>query len=154
MKLTENFYLEEFLVSETAARRGIDNTPNQEQLSNLFRLATVLQEIRGWLGNRVITITSGFRSPALNAAIKGSDKSAHMNGLAADLVCRSYGSPLRVAEAIYDSGVQFDQLINEYGRWVHLGLAQEGRPSRIQLLTAKHSNGRTIWLPGLQEARQ
>lgn len=150
-KLTANFYLDEFLVSQTAARLGIDNTPTQEHLLNIQRLARTLQDIRAMLGHKVIIITSGYRSPELNKAIKGSDTSAHMDGLAADFVCNSFGTPLQICQAIAGSAIMFDQVINEFGRWVHLGLPRDGEPYRRQLLTAKRENGRTVYLRGLQE---
>jgi len=76
MKLTENFHLDEFLVSETAERMGIDNDPPDDVIDNLRGLASTLEEVRKVLGNRPITITSGYRSPNLNRAVNGSRKPA------------------------------------------------------------------------------
>jgi hypothetical protein len=141
-------------VSETAARKGIDNTPNDSQLQNIILLANHMQDIRGMLDNNVIIITSGFRSPKLNSAIGGSKTSAHMDGLAADFVCHGFGSPFEVATAIYSHmpDLMFDQLINEFGRWVHIGFPRDGEPARRQLLTAvRGSNGATVYQYGLHE---
>lgn len=150
MKLTEHFTLDEFLVSETAARLGIDNTPTPEVLSNLTRLATVLEDVRARLGKPII-ITSGYRSPELNKAVPGSSwKSMHQYGLAADFICPGFGSPLYVCRAIADTNIQYDQLIHEFGNWVHFGLSV-GAPKR-ELLTAKKGPDGTIWETGINEA--
>lgn len=137
MNLTPNFELEEFLVSETASRLGIDNTPTPEVITNLMKLALSLETVRAALGKPII-INSGYRSPALNEAVPGSSKtSAHCFGLAADFIAPSYGSPLEVAKAIADLNIEYDQLIHEGGKWVHLGLAKPGQAPRKQQLTAK-----------------
>ena len=65
MKLTKNFTLEELTASGTATRLGIDNTPNDVQLSNLRRLAYMLQELRNMF-DAPIFINSGFRCKRLN----------------------------------------------------------------------------------------
>lgn len=149
MKLTEHFYLDEFLVSETAERLGIPNEPDQAQLANLYQTAIEMERVRERLGGRVVVITSGFRSERLNRAINGSKTSAHMDGLAADFVCPSFGSPLRICQALATSDIRFDQLIHEYGRWVHIGFPRDGEPARRQLLTIDKAGTRV----GLHEVR-
>lgn len=137
MNLTKHFELDEFLVSETATRLGIDNTPPPEVITNLMKLAMTLEVVRETLGKPII-INSGYRSAALNAAVPGSSKtSAHCFGLAADFIAPSFGSPLDVANAIANLGIEYDQLIHEGGRWVHLGLTKPGQTPRHQQLTAK-----------------
>lgn len=134
MQLSPNFALEQFTRSETAQKRGIDNQPEAAHLPALRRLAAVLEQVQALLG-APLTITSGYRSPALNSAVGGVAHSRHALGLAADFVCPAYGSPLRVAQAVAASGIVFDQMIHEYGRWVHFGLAPEGEVPRKQVLT-------------------
>ena len=74
MKLSPNFSLAEMTHSQTAAREGIDNTPKPEHLENLKRLCIeLLEPIRSMLGNRPIAVSSGYRSPQLNAAVNGSN---------------------------------------------------------------------------------
>ena len=69
MKLTENFSLAEMIKSETALRKGLDNTPGEEELENLRKLAeNVLQPIRDAYG-RGVKVNSGFRHPDVNAAV-------------------------------------------------------------------------------------
>jgi zinc D-Ala-D-Ala carboxypeptidase len=134
MSLSKYFDLSELTVSETAARRGMKNVPGGQQLENLKATAARMDEVREGLGSPII-VTSGYRSPELNAAIGGSKTSAHCHGLAVDFTCPRYGNPLAVAKAVLASGIEFDQLIHEYGTWVHIGFAAPGKPSRRQLLT-------------------
>lgn len=134
-QLTPHFTLEELLVSETAARKGIDNTPDATALRNLRSLAELLERLRSKLGNLPVSVSSGYRSPALNAAIGGSKTSAHMQGLAADFIVPAFGTVLQTARAIAASGEKFDQLIYEYGRWIHVGLPAPGKAPRGELLS-------------------
>ena len=137
MNLTENFTLDEFTFSQTAVRRGIDNSPNKTVLENLKTTAQGMEKIRALLNNP-IRITSGFRSPALNIAIGGSLRSHHVLGLAADFVCPRFGTPKDICKAIMKSNIQYDQLIHE-GTWVHISFAPT---MRRQNLEAQFSNGR------------
>lgn len=121
-KLSEHFTLEEFVISQTAARRGIDNTPSPAIIHNLRRTAAAMERVRKLLGDKPIRVSSGYRCPALNAAVGGSESSAHMQGLAADFTCPGFGTVFQVAMAIADSNIEFDQVIHEYGTWVHFGL--------------------------------
>ncbi len=145
MKLSDHFTLAELTFSQTAVRRGIDNTPDENTVANLARLALTMEQVREVLGGRAIVVSSGYRGPALNAAIGGSATSAHMRGLACDFVCPAFGSPLAVAQEIAQSVVEFDQLIYE-GTWVHLGLSDT---PRRQLLTARFDSGRARYERGI-----
>lgn len=133
MKLTEHFTLAELTRSGAAAQHRLNNTPNNEELANLRRLARTLEAVRALLGHRPIVITSGFRSGAVNRAVGGVSTSAHRLGLAADFVCPTFGTPLEVCRAIAVSRIRFDQIIHEQSRWIHLGLSD--MPARRQLLT-------------------
>lgn len=145
VQITKNFRLHEFLRSQTAARHGIDMTPPQYIQDNLRLLCVmVLQPLRDQLGESV-TITSGYRPPLLNEIIGGSPTSAHMDGRAAD-ICVISKSPLEVAQLCEDMELPYDQLIHEFGEWVHVSVA--GDPRR-ELLTAYRSNGRTRYVRGL-----
>ncbi|MDP1621191.1 MAG: D-Ala-D-Ala carboxypeptidase family metallohydrolase [Bacteroidales bacterium] len=145
-KLSEHFTQDELTFSQTAARKGIDNTPSPEILQNLKRLALELEEVRSLLGGNGIRISSGYRCNELNTQIGGSKTSAHMTGLAADFTVPAFGSVLEVAQAIAASNIQFDQLIHEYGTWVHIGLAAQGAAPRRQLLSIFKGTG---YLPGI-----
>ena len=136
MKISEHFTLEEFSFSEVAARLGLDNTPIPIVITNLGLMAAVMEKIRTLLGDRPIVVRSGYRSVAVNQAVGGVATSAHCHGLACDFVCPAFGTPAEVALAILKSGIEYDQLIFEYG-WVHVGLAQEGLLSRREALTKR-----------------
>ena len=148
-KISEHFSWGEVTFSETAIRAGIDNTPPDSLLANIQRMANFMENVRFVLSGRPIHITSWYRSPEVNRLIGGSKNSAHMKGLACDFVCSSLGEPLQVARKIAESNLDFDQVIHEFGRWTHIGLA-EG--NRRQLLTAYLDvNGKTIYMNGLEE---
>jgi zinc D-Ala-D-Ala carboxypeptidase len=134
MRLSENFSLEELTASETAARKGIDNTPSEEVIDNLKRLAAALQEVRALLNHRAILVSSGYRSPELNQAVGGSATSDHCKGLAADFICPSYGTPNDIVRAIAASGLSFKQVIREFDKWVHLSIPEEKQEPRKQAL--------------------
>ena len=140
MKLSEHFGLQEFTVSETAARQGIDNTPSPEVVENLKRLAAMLEEVRMLLGVP-LHITSGYRSPELNKAIGGSKTSVHCHGLAADFIA-AHLPIIEACEMIAASDLVFDQLIYEH-TWIHLGLA-DIKPRR-QVLTLRDGG----YVPGI-----
>lgn len=146
MQLTPNFSLEELISSDTALRRGIDNTPDGIVSGNLRQYtAPGLEQVRTLLGNNPVRIASGYRCPALNTLIGGSKTSAHVHGLAADFTAPEYGTPAQIARAIAASAIQFDQLIME-GTWVHIGFAPV---PRRELLTAHFLAGRVRYSAGL-----
>lgn len=131
-KLTNNFWLYEFLRSKTAADERIDNTPDPDQLEAITETARHLQSLRDWLPSIFletvyIEITSGFRSEALNKAVGGSETSDHRTGAAADVRFRrksgGYIDPARVARSIlFDRYRRFDQIILYPGqRRFHIG---------------------------------
>ena len=140
MKLSEHFDLSEFTASDTAARLGIDNTPSDIPLYFLHKLAQTMEEVRSLLG-KPIHITSGYRCPALNAAVGSKPSSSHVQGMACDFRCPEFGTILDVIHAIQKSNIDFDQLILEFfdggaNGWVHIGIAPA---MRKQLLTINHN---------------
>ncbi|WP_333992690.1 D-Ala-D-Ala carboxypeptidase family metallohydrolase [Burkholderia orbicola] len=149
MQLTPHFTLEELTRSDTARARQIDNTPTPVAAANLRRLAQTLERARALLGGRPMQITSGYRSPTLNRAVGGVPTSAHAQGLAADFVCAGFGAPIDVARRLAATELPFDQIINEFSRWVHIGLAADGVVPRRQLLTARKIDGRTTYTVGV-----
>jgi zinc D-Ala-D-Ala carboxypeptidase len=149
LKLTRSFSLAEFIQSDTAERRGIINIPTATPLLSIERhLAPGLQRIRDLLGVPVI-ISSGYRSPTLNAAVGGSRNSQHVRGEAVDFRAPAFGTPLDVCRQIvkFKELVGFDQLIEE-GNWVHVSFVD--RDPRGQVLTATFSNGRATYSQGLR----
>lgn len=141
MKLSDNFYLSEFLLSQTAIRLNIKNEPSPTIIGHLKIVADCLELIRKKLGYP-INISSGFRSLALNRVIGGSSTSAHMHGYAVDFTCAKYGTPSDIVKAIKSSGIKYDQLLEEYGAWVHISFAPA---LRQQTLRVKKVKGRTVY---------
>ena len=152
MKLTANFSLEELTKSETALRFGLDNTPNDQELSNLVALCdSVLQPIRDHFGKGV-KVNSGFRDPEVNAKVGGSKTSDHCKGMAADIEIPGVANA-DLAQFIVDN-MTFRQVILEFytpgipdSGWVHV--SYDITDNKKQVLTATKQNGKTVYLNGL-----
>ena len=142
----------EFTKSQTAERKGIDNTPQGEHLDAAKALfENVVQKVREHFG--VTVINSGYRSPALNEAVGGSSKSQHCKGEAADIECPGTANA-DVANWIVDN-LDFDQVILEFytpgipdSGWVHVSYKADGS-NRKSILTAKRVDGKTVYENGI-----
>ena len=130
-KLSAHFTLEEFTFSQTAARKGLDNTPSPQVLANLRRTAEGLEGVRIILGGAPINVSSGYRSPAVNAAVGGAKASQHLTGEACDFTAPQFGPPQAVFDAIKRSGIGYDQLLLEFDRWVHISFADRQRKQAL-----------------------
>jgi zinc D-Ala-D-Ala carboxypeptidase len=138
MKLTQHFSLEEMTKSQTASRKGIDNTAPPEVVENLKALCeNVLEKIRIHFG-KPLSINSGYRGPKLNKAIGGAKNSQHMTGQAADI--EMVGMDNKILFCWIKDNLEFDQLILEYYKpgipdsgWVHVSWNSNG--NRKQVLT-------------------
>lgn len=119
--MAEYFSLQELQRSDAAARLGIDNTPPPEARNRLSALINnCLDPIRRLWGAPVI-VNSGFRCPALNKAVGGAPASSHLRGEAADITTGSHDGNRRLFGMILDSGLDFDQLIDERNySWLHV----------------------------------
>lgn len=128
------FTIRELTASSTARARGIDNTPNAQVEANLTKLIdAVLDPVRRIWG-RPITVNSGFRCPALNAAVRGVANSQHLTGEAADITTGSREGNRELFEKISQSGVPFDQLIDESGySWIHISYSGRNRRQVLHL---------------------
>jgi zinc D-Ala-D-Ala carboxypeptidase len=152
MKLTENFSLHEMIKSETAVRRGMDNTPTDAVIANLKVLAEkVLQPVRNHY-KKGIKVNSGYRSPDVNAAVGGSRTSDHTRGQAADIEIPGVAN-YDLARHIQDN-YKFTQLILEFytpgipdSGWVHV--SYDPANLKCQALTAMRENGKVVYKPGL-----
>lgn len=125
MQLSPHFTLEELTASDTASRKGWDNTPNDVELANLKRLATFLEAVRTIVG-KPIHINSGYRSKLVNDAVGSKDSSQHRQGCAADIRVPGM-TPREVCQKLIASGLAYDQLIEEFstpqgGGWTHISV--------------------------------
>ena len=146
MKLTKNFSLLELTKSQTAERKGIDNTPSPEHKRNLKSLCTaILQPVRDHF-NHVVSISSGYRSPALCEAIGSKTTSQHAVGQAADF--EIYGLSNGELATWIKENLNYDQLILEFwtpespnNGWIHCSFNSEG--NRKEYLRAYKNDGKT-----------
>jgi hypothetical protein len=159
MKLSKYFTLEEFIKSQTAVRKGIDNMPpepdRQATIDNMRALArNVLDPMRENYA-RPIMLSSGYRSPALNRAVGGSKTSQHCFGEAADTEVQGIGNPTLARWII--KNLDFDQVILEFynplegpnSGWVHVSYTRH-RPNRRKVTTAMVGrDGKTVYMDGL-----
>lgn len=146
-RITANFTLGEFVVSDTAARLGIDNMPPARVEATLRNvLIPAMQRVRDLLGVPVI-VKSGYRSPALNSAVRGAPSSQHVTGHACDFIAPAFGSPRAVCLRLVDCLAEFhvDQLITE-GGWAHISFS--ARP-RYEVLTAHFTAAGVSYTRGL-----
>ena len=140
------FTLEELTASDTAKAKKIYNIPTGIALQRLHETAQLMDVVRILLGYPVI-VSSGYRSPALNAAIRGSKTSAHSLGYAVDFICPEFGSPNAICKAIMASDIKYDQLIDEANKWVHISFDPK---FRMQELTAKFVKGDAKYTQGIK----
>ena len=129
-----NFSMDELTHSDTAARHGIDNTPNDNEKENLYKLAMEMEDVRELLNNKPIFCSSGFRCVELNTLIGSKKTSSHVRGLACDFTARGYGNPNDIVSAIVNSDINYDQLILEYDSWVHISFCEDEETPRKQAL--------------------
>ena len=121
MNLTPHFTLEELTASETAERNGWDNSPNDQELANLTRLADFLEQVKVVLDGKPIMISSGLRTKKVNDAVGSKDSSQHRTGCACDFRVPGM-TPDEVVRKIMASGIAFDQVIREFDRWTHISI--------------------------------
>ena len=117
-QLSEHFTLEELTHTD---HRELDNTPNEQELANLNRLAAFLEEVKTVLGGKPIMVNSAFRSKAVNDAVGSKDTSQHRTGCAADIRVPGM-TPDEVVKAIIAANLGHDQVIREFDRWTHVSI--------------------------------
>ena len=130
MNLSEHFSLEEATYSETAVRMDIPNQPDERQLENMKIAAAELEKLRAVTGP--LRINSWLRLPAVNVAVCGSKVSSHMDGWAID-VSSSKMTPIELCHKVEELGLKFDQMIHEFGRWMHISFAPEMRQQKLTI---------------------
>ena len=149
-KISKHISYKEGTYSQTALRRGLDNTPNEEQLKCMKEVAENLFEpLREWVGGP-IKINSFFRGEPVNTAIGGSTRSQHMKGQAID-IDDTFGHKTNAEMYHYiKDNLDFDQMIWEFGddknpNWVHISYVTH-RENRKKLTIAKKINGKTKYI--------
>ena len=149
MKISDHITYAEAIHSQTAKRKGIDNTPNDYEIGNMEAIAAnIFEPLREWVGGP-IKINSFFRCEELNTTIGGSSKSQHCQGRAID-IDDTYGhkTNAEMFEYIKDN-LNFDQIIWEFGTdtnpdWVHVSYVSEEQ-NRHRCLKASRENGKTVY---------
>jgi hypothetical protein len=151
MQLTPHFSTAEFERSQSAARAGIPIRilPGTDVWLNLAALCErVLEPLRAQIGKPII-VSSGYRPEAVNDLVGGAPNSQHTLGQAADIVVHGI-SDYDLATTAAASKLPFDQLIYEFGRWVHLSHDRH-RPPRGAVLTAyADAAGKTHYAGGIR----
>ena len=151
------FTIRELTKSETAVRKGIDNTPSKEIEKSLTALVNnVLDPLREKWG-APIRISSGYRCPKLNKAIGGAAGSQHMKGEAADItsLSDSRNDNMALLQLLLNSGIVFDQVISEdvdsmsRPNWIHVSYTTK-RANRKKRTTMKKVRGKTVYLSGIK----
>jgi zinc D-Ala-D-Ala carboxypeptidase len=134
-QLSPHFSLEELTHTD---HRQYDNSPNQDELANLNRLASFLEQVKSVLGGKPIMINSAFRSKQVNDAVGSKDTSQHRIGCAADMRVPGM-TPDEVVKAIIASGIGYDQIIREFDRWTHISIPNhpEDKPRQQALIIDK-----------------
>ena len=158
MKLSKNFSLAELCKSQTAIRMGMDNNPSEDEQENLRLLCErVLQPVRDHF-NHVVSVSSGYRSPALCQAIGSSMDSQHAKGMAADF--EIYGTPNNEIFNWIKNNLMYDQMILEFWNpdepnsgWIHVAYNPDQEENIKQNLRAyKNEDNKTQYQPMLGDA--
>lgn len=114
-----NFLISELIYSDIAIENNINNMPDINALDNMLELIFYcLQPIRELIKKPMI-INSGFRCRQINFLAGGALNSQHLTGQAVDFKIKGM-TPKQIVEIIQKSNIEFDQLINEYDKWVHI----------------------------------
>ena len=147
MKISDHITYAEAIHSNTAKRKGIDNTPSQIQVDAMKLLADkIFEPLRKWVGGP-IKVNSFFRSEALNEAIGGTSSSQHCKGQAID-IDDVYGRKTNADMYHWiQMNLDYDQMIWEFGtdmqpNWIHVSYVSEEK-NRNKCLKAYKEHGRT-----------
>lgn len=130
--LSTHFTLTEALHSQAASRLGLSNDPPLELFANIKTTAYAMERVRTLLDSKPILISSWYRSPEVNTAVGGSKSSAHTMGWAVDFTAPTFGSVGQIIDRIRASGLDYDQLINEFnGSWCHISIDPKNRKQAL-----------------------
>jgi zinc D-Ala-D-Ala carboxypeptidase len=143
MQISKHFTLEELTLSQTAVRRGLDNSPDETALDNLRALCEYVLEPLREAAEAPIHINSGYRAPLVNKAVGGVATSQHCFGQAADITIPGL-SISEVISLVRSLKLPVDQCIDEFNSWTHMSYRADGK-NRRQFLAARTRNGRTVY---------
>lgn len=139
------FKIEEFTASETAEKEDIDNSPTSSIVTNLNWLCLkILDPLRAKLDKPII-VTSGYRSKNLNRKIGGSKTSQHCKGKAVDIVISDMNTNELFDYIIENTKLPFDQVINEYEKWIHISYDRDKSAQRGNKMIATKEDGKTVY---------
>ena len=141
MKLTDHFTLEELTAT---SHRQFDNTPDEQALVNLQRLAEFLEVVKATLGGKPIMVNSAYRSKQVNDSVGSKDTSQHRTGCAADIRVPGM-TPDQVVKALIDAKLPYQQIIKEFDAWTHVSIPNTAGllPSRQAMIIDK--SGTRLW---------
>lgn len=142
MMLSKYFTKAEMIRSAKAKKLGIDNTPPQAIIDNLMLFCRCCADRVRELFGVPISPSSGYRCPKLNVAVGGSATSDHPQGFAMDFNVPGHTVRQAIGK-IVRSGIVFDQLIDEYGTWIHVGYRPLGR-NRNQILIIRKGSRKIV----------
>ena len=136
--LSKHFTLDELTVTD---HREFDNSPTQVEISNLQRLAQLLEQVKEAIGGKPVMINSAFRCKQVNDAVGSKDSSQHRKGCAADFRVPGV-TPDEVVRAVIAAGLPFDQIIREFsdpvkgGGWTHISIpnTEDAEPRGVALI--------------------
>ena len=148
--ISKHISYKEGVYSNTATRLGIENTPDDDQLNNMVKVAEeIFEPLRAYVGGP-IKVNSFFRCLELNTAIGGSRTSQHMKGQAIDLD-DTFGHKTNAEMYHYiKDNLDFDQIIWEFGdddnpNWVHVSYVSP-EENRGRCLKAYRKEGKTKYM--------
>jgi uncharacterized protein YcbK (DUF882 family) len=121
MNLSEHFTLAELTHTD---HRQFDNTPNDQELANLVRVAELLEQVKSAVGGKPVMVNSAFRSKQVNDAVGSKDTSQHRLGCAADIRIPGM-TPDQVVRAVIAAKLPFDQIIREFDAWTHISVVND-----------------------------
>jgi zinc D-Ala-D-Ala carboxypeptidase len=139
MLQSDNFSQAELERSDTARKRGIDNSIPPTLHSNANRLLETLECARA-INKRRMKVQSGYRCSALNKAVGGAAGSRHQECLAADVNVQGM-SPRALYNSLKSATFPFHKIILEFDRWVHISAPRDGEAPLRQFLIASRVGG-------------
>lgn len=121
--------------SSIAKKNNIDNTPTELAVEDLKFVLTNVYDVLYDHFNGNITLSSAYRSPALNTAVGGASKSQHKLGQAVDVEGKNGVTNKEIYFYVKNNFPSWDQLIWEYGTsnepdWVHIAYSRPGRNTK------------------------